>query len=254
MRLSAWLGRMASLALMACLTLAPGISQAEPGFGGWASIVLAGDWRDGRGQPIEAFDNARRDLSRAVLERGFATRYHASLTLNPAKPDTVSPVEALRQIETLTRQAPDGCLFYLTSHGLPSRLTFGDTKGIEPVDLARMLRQWCGTRPTVVVLSACYSGTFVDGLKAPNRMIMTAARRDRTSFGCGVDETYPWFDACVLDSLPEATHFLELARLTRECVTRREAEAKVTLPSEPQVFVGAEMQIRLPTLRFDTSP
>ena len=128
----------------------------------------------------------------------------------------------------------------------------GEQTPFEPVDLATMTRQWCGQRPTVMIISACFSGAFIDALRAPNRMILTAARRDRTSFGCGEGDTYPWFDACVLESLPEASDFLALARLTRTCVSRRETEAEIDRPSEPQLFVGAEMQIRLPTLRFNT--
>lgn len=240
------------IALTAALWLVaiPALGQSR--FEGWASTVIAADWRDGQGQPIEAFDNARRDLSQAFRKAGFPQDGHLSLTLNPAKPDTVAPSEALRQIEATASQTSRGCFFYLTSHGAPQNLVFGDTKGLEPVDLTRLLRQWCGTRPTVVVLSACFSGSFVDALRAPNRMILTAARRDRTSFGCGAEDNYPWFDACILEALPQSSDFLDLARLSRACVSRRESEAGVDLPSEPQLFVGAEMQMRLPTLRFQS--
>lgn len=228
-------------------------ASAQSRFEGWASTVIAADWRDGGGQPIEAFDNARRDLSLAFRQAGFPDDGHLSLTLNPAKSDTVAPAEALRRIGAAASQAPRGCFFYLTSHGAPQNLVFGDTKGLEPVDLAQMLRQWCGPRPTIVVLSACYSGSFVDALRAPNRMILTAARRDRTSFGCGSEDDYPWFDACVLEALPQSDDFLDLARLSRACVSRRESEVGIDTPSEPQLFVGAEMQMRLPTLRFQSS-
>ena len=227
------------------------LGHAQSRFTDWTSIVIAADWRDSDGQPIEAFDNARRDLSKSFQQAGFSSSHHVSLTLNPAKPDTSSPADALRKITEVATPSATGCLFYLTSHGSPQNIVFGNSKGIEPVDMARMLRQWCGTRPTVIVLSACYSGSFVDALRAPNRMIMTAARRDRSSFGCGAGDTYPWFDACVLESLPQSSDFLELAHLSRACVSRREAEAEIPLPSEPQLFIGAEMQIRLPTLRFE---
>jgi len=116
--------------------------------------------------------------------------------------------------------------------------------------MANMVRSACGTRPTVVIVSACYSGIFVNALSAPNRMVLTAASRERTSFGCGADETYPWFDGCILETLPTATDFLALAAGARACVSRKETERGVNLPSEPQLFVGAEMQLRLPTLRF----
>ena len=244
------LGRLISGAVLALFCALPAHAQSR--FEGWQSTVLAADWRDSDGRTIEAFDNARRDLSAAFRSAGFPDDLHLSVTLNPQKPDHLSPVETLRRINDLAQQQTRGCLFYITTHGSPEKLVFGDTKGIEPVDLATMTRQWCGHRPTVLIISACFSGAFIDALRAPNRMILTAARRDRTSFGCGEGDTYPWFDACVLESLPEASDFLALARLTRACVSRRETEAEIDRPSEPQLFVGAEMQIRLPTLRFNT--
>lgn len=240
------------LVFAGALSAVASASAAQSRFEGWSSTVIAADWRDGEGLPIEAFDNARRDLSVAIQKAGFPSAGHLSITLNPAKPDTTAPGDALRQIGLAATQASSGCLFYLTSHGEPQRLVFGNTKGIEPVDLANMLRQWCGQKPTVVVLSACFSGSFVDALRAPNRMILTAARRDRTSFGCGAEDTYPWFDACVLEAFPQSADFLDLARLSRACVTRRENDAGIETPSEPQLFVGAEMQMRLPTLRFQS--
>lgn len=225
--------------------------HAQSRFDGWSSVVVAGDWRDGAGVPIDAFDNARRDLSASFLKAGFPSELHRSITLNPSSPDTSKPADALRQMSDTLSAGTKGCLFYVTSHGAPEELVFGDTRGIKPVDLAVLLRRWCGTKPTIIVLSACFSGSFVDALSAPNRMIMTAARRDRTSFGCGEGETYPWFDACVLENLPTSTDFLALAHSTRACVSRRETTAEVEMPSEPQLFIGSEMQFRLPVLRFN---
>jgi hypothetical protein len=37
-------------------------------------------------------------------------------------------------------------------------------------------------------------------------------------------------------------------------VARKEAALGATPPSDPQMFVGAEMQMRLPTLRFSRPP
>ncbi|WP_297803470.1 C13 family peptidase [uncultured Brevundimonas sp.] len=249
-----WSSKLKKLALVVLAVVFPaGVgtdAAAQTRFDGWASVVVAGDWRDGSGKPIEAFDNARRDLSRSILNAGLPQSLHASVTLNPAKPDKLSPTDAVKTIEATLTQGARGCLFYFTSHGSPGNLTFGDTRGLSPTDMAVFLRRWCEGKPTVLVLSACYSGSFVDALRAPNRMILTAARRDRSSFGCGEGETYPWFDACFLESLPDATDFLDAANRTRRCVATRESAAEITLPSEPQMFIGAEMQIRLPTLRF----
>ena len=81
-------------------------------------------------------------------------------------------------------------------------------------------------------------------------MVLTAARRDRTSFGCGESDKYPYFDDCFLSSIDQAQDFPALAGATRECVRRREAAERVSPPSEPQVFIGAELRPVLPLYAF----
>lgn len=218
-------------------------------FEGWTSAIIQADWRDGRGHPIEAFDNARRDLARGFLDAGFSRADMVDYSLQTQGPD-----EVLAGVRAAAGRTTRGCLLYFTSHGAPDGMVFGDAPRMTPDVMANMVRNSCGTRPTVVIVSACYSGIFLNALQGPNRMVLTAARRDRPSFGCGADERYPWFDGCILESLPTATDFLALAAETRACVSRKEAEAKVAHPSEPQLFVGAEMQMRLPTLRFTRTP
>ena len=220
-------------------------------FDGWATAVIAADWRDGGGQPIEVFDNARRDVAQGFIEAGLPRESLVDYSLRPDVADPVTAAEALQGVAAATARAPRGCLLYFTSHGSPDGIVFGPDAMISPAAMANLVRQWCGARPTVVVVSACYSGVFVNALAGPNRMILTAASRDRTSFGCGAEETYPWFDGCVIETLPAATDFLALAAGARACVARKEREAGITVPSEPQLYVGAEMQLRLPTLRFE---
>ncbi|HYC97815.1 C13 family peptidase [Brevundimonas sp.] len=250
------MGRGLLLLILAALLAGagPACGQTPAGrFDGWATAVIAADWRDGGGQPIQAFDNARRDVTRGFIEAGLPREALVDHSLRPDAADPVTAAEALRNVTDVAARAPRGCLLYFTSHGSPRGIVFGPDAILEPADMANLVRHWCGTRPTVVIVSACYSGVFVNALAGPNRMVLTAASRERTSFGCGAEETYPWFDGCVIETLQAATDFLALAAGTRACVARKEAAAGVTVPSEPQLFVGAEMQLRLPTLRFQRS-
>ena len=224
---------------------------AQSRFDGWATAVIAADWRDGDGQPIQAFDNARRDVARGFIDAGLPRESLVDYSLRPDVAEPVTAAQALAGVTSVTARAARGCLLYFSSHGSPEGMVFGPNATLEPADMANLVRQWCGARPTVVIVSACYSGIFVNALAAPNRMVLTAARRDRTSFGCGAEETYPWFDGCVIESLPGATDFLALAAAARACVARKEQAAGIAMPSEPQLFVGSEMQLRLPTLRFE---
>ncbi|MGZ9101282.1 MAG: C13 family peptidase [Brevundimonas sp.] len=226
-------------------------TRNPPGrFEGWTSAIIAADWRDGRGRPIQAFDNARRDLVRGFLDAGFPRATMVDYSLRPDPPNPATAQSVLDGLYEAAARGSAGCLLYFTSHGAPAAMVFGDAPRMTPDMMVNIVRRACGARPTVVIVSACYSGIFVNALAAPNRMVLTAASRERTSFGCGADETYPWFDGCIIETLPTAADFLALAAGARACVARKEQEHAVGLPSEPQLFVGSEMQLRLPTLRF----
>lgn len=248
------MGRGLIVVLMALLGFAASAkaqTAAPPSrFANWTSAIVAADWRDGADRPIQAFDNARRDLVRGFLSAGFPRANMVDYSLRPDVAEPTSASDVIDGLNAAAARGTAGCLLYFTSHGVPTAMVFGNEPRMTPDMMANLVRATCGARPTVVIVSACYSGIFVNALSAPNRMVLTAASRERTSFGCGADETYPWFDGCIIETLPTATDFLALAAGTRACVTRKETERGVSPASEPQLFVGSEMQLRLPTLRF----
>lgn len=249
-------GRLGALLLSLALTWA-GPALAGP-FSDWAAVVVAGDWKGAQGGPTEAFDNARRDVARALVRAGFEPDRVRQFSVRPERyADTrPQPSEPRRIYETLSTLAgPDaaGCLFYVTSHGLPQGVVIGE-RILAPAMAGAILDRACGSRPTVVVISACFSGVFVPHLAGPNRMILTAARPDRTSFGCGEADRYPYFDECFLQSIARSTSFPVLAGVVRRCVADREVKEGANPPSEPQVFVGAELSPVLPLLSFTSGP
>jgi hypothetical protein len=226
---------------------------ASSAFSNWAAIFVAGDNRAHSGNPFEVFDNARRDLAQSFEKAGFQRENVAQFSVQPehypnqgvlkTKLDVVGP-----ELERLAARAKDGCLVYFTSHGSPQAIALGEGY-LTPAILAEVLKETCGTRPTVVVISACFSGVFVPTLAGPNRMIMTAARPDRTSFGCGEADRYTFFDACVLQSLPHVHDFMALPGAVRACVSERE-QVIGALPSEPQTMIGGALRPMLPLYTF----
>jgi len=249
--------RLAAVAAAAAAWLiflaAPGLALAEDGpFADWAAIFVAGDWRGHNGGPSEAFDNARRDLAKAFVDAGFKSQNIRQFSVRPEADATTAPfpsdLDVIRAaLNRLTLEARGGCLVYFTSHGSPEGAVVG--QALMPPRYARqMLDEACGDRPTVAVISACFSGVFVPELAGPNRMVVTAARRDRSSFGCGESDRYPYFDACVLESLPQSPDFTALAREAQGCVARREKEEGLSPASEPQVAIGGELRPVLPLL------
>lgn len=244
------------LALIAFLWLAAGVAQAASPFADWSAVVVAGDWHASDGGATEGFDNARRDVTAAITRAGFQPANIRQFSVRPERYRDTRPEKAeLRGIygalTDLSARTAGGCLFYLTSHGLPQGAQVDQTI-LAPGLLANMLDRTCGRRPTVVVISACFSGVFVPTLARPNRMVLTAARPDRTSFGCGQANKYPYFDDCFLQSMPLAKDFGSLGAATRECVRTRELAEKMTPPSEPQLWVGAELRPMLPLYAFES--
>jgi len=102
-----------------------------------------------------------------------------------------------------------------------------------------------------VIVSACFSGVFVPVLEGPNRMVLTAARPDRSSFGCSESDKYPYFDACMLQVLPTVHDFVALGPAVQDCVAQREVETGMRPPSEPQFFVGPQLRPILPLMAFE---
>jgi Peptidase C13 family len=227
-------------------------SPAEAGLSDWAVGILAADWRDSEGYTIEAFENARRDLTTGFAAAGLNPANITDLSLRPGEwnGETLFSDGAFEAFEAQAEAAQSGCLLYFTSHGSPDGMVLGGEGLLSPPRLDGLIDGWCGERPTVVVISACYSGTFIPALSAPNRIVMTAARADRRSFGCSEDATYPYFDGCVLESLPNAADFIHLSSLARKCVARREKEENLRPASEPQIKVGADVESAYLFLNF----
>lgn len=236
----------AALIALACMA---GRAEAEAevseaGFSDWAVGILAADWRDSHGVPIEAFENSRRELAKGFETAGFKAENITSMSLRPNAQNgrAMASDVAFASIGSKAQAATGGCLIYFTSHGVPEGMVLGREGLLSPARLDGLVDQWCGQRPTVVVVSACFSGAFVPALSKANRLVMTASRADRSSFGCSADAEYPYFDGCVLDSLPGADDFVDLASRTRRCVAQREYEERLVPASEPQVNVGADVE------------
>jgi hypothetical protein len=247
------------LALITGLWLGSVVPAAAAGpFTDWAAVVVAGDWHAHSGGPSEAFDNARRDVSQALERAGFERANLRQFSVRPERYKDTQPAKSdlnviYDSMVELTGRATGGCLVYFSSHGAPQGVLV-DQQILPPGILAAMLDRTCGARPTVVIISACFSGVFVPALAANNRMVLTAARPDRSSFGCGEADKYPYFDDCFLQSMEGAHDFPGLARTVQACVADREVKEGMKPPSEPQVWVGPGLKPLLPLYAFATPP
>jgi hypothetical protein len=95
--------------------------------------------------------------------------------------------------------------------------------------------------PTIVVISACYSGSFIRDLRGPRRIILTAARADRSSFGCGAGNRHTLFGEAELKAFSKPDRSLrQIFAIIKRDVAGMERRHHFP-PSQPQVSVGAEV-------------
>jgi hypothetical protein len=114
-------------------------------------------------------------------------------------------------------------------------------------DLADALRE-SGIRWRVIIVSACYAGGFVELLRDPQTIVITAAAADRTSFGCSNNSDLTYFgEAFYRDALPGARSLRDAFDTAKAAIAARERREHVEA-SNPQAYFGKAMEEKLASL------
>jgi hypothetical protein len=207
----------------------------------WRALVAAGD------DSISVFDNAVDAMTEILSVRGVSRidRFTSDPTMVGRGRMIATADTMAAALAAVPPGPPQACLVFLTSHGNRHGLLLRDDldhdRSLDPSALGRMLDQGCGSVPTVAIVSGCYSGIFIGRVtEAPNRIILTAARDDRTSFGCGAEEHFTYFDDCLFQSWPKSATFADLYHRTDRCVRAKENQLGV-VHSEPQASFGDQV-------------
>lgn len=169
---------------------------------------------------------------------------------------TVSNLRAtLSQIGDIIDPDQDVVMVYLSSHGsrdhkLSVQFWPMQLDQLTPGVLKGMLDD-AGIKWRIIVVSACYSGGFIDTLKDDYTLIMTAAAADRTSFGCGSESDATYFgDALFGHALRTEDSFIKAFEQAKARIEERERAEGLT-PSKPQLYVGDQMALKLPGLEAE---
>ncbi len=139
----------------------------------------------------------------------------------------------------------DIAFIFLTSHGTADQfaLSFWEPglADLSSTEFAEML-DTSGIKNAVIVVSACKSGSFIDEIASPNRLIITAAAADRNSFGCadGVDWT-EFGRAFFEKALHETPDFRLAFAKAQDLFAHRDTELQQN-PSQPQMVQGKEIE------------
>jgi hypothetical protein len=162
--------------------------------------------------------------------------------------------ETLNEIGTIIDPEDDVVMIYLAGRGAADHRLIAEQPPLSLVELApvglKQLLDDAGIKWRIIVVSACYSGGFIAPLKDEHTLIVTDAREDRTSFGCG-GRTPPAFfgDAFFAKGLAKSDTFQGAFEKAKSLVADRERDADYAPPAEPQMFVGDAMAAKIKTLR-----
>ncbi|WOE31334.1 MULTISPECIES: C13 family peptidase [unclassified Acinetobacter] len=189
----------------------------------------------------------------------FGTLGRSMVLINNPSTRNVIPIASQTSMEmALTRMGQqmnrdsDVLFLYMTSHGLPNVFEMENA----PLDLRQVDPKWLkqaldksGIRWRVIVISACYAGSFIPALRDENTLIITASAADRASFGCSNEADYTYFGRAFFDQAMRDNNSIESAFKQAKLTIAKWEDAQGFEPSEPQWFLGKNMELMLPQLQ-----
>jgi len=230
-----------------------GLDDERPGATDLYFLGFAGDARE---------DVFRKDVLAAqkVMDERWGTAGRSVALINNPRTLLEAPAatvtnlrEALNEIGATIDTEQDVVMVYLASHG-DKRHVLDVT--LPPLELAPLtapalkgLLDASGIKWRIVVVSACYSGGFVDVLKDDYTLVLTASSAGRASFGCGHRSDATFFgEALFQHGLAESESMLGAFDVARARVAEREKAGGFKPPSDPQIYVGPAMADKLKEL------
>ena len=222
------------------------------------AIVFAGDGSQ------NVFRNEAEYFDKLFSTRLGADRHVLALENNPASL-TTRPLatwsnleNALDAVAAKMDLKQDILLVYFTTHGSEDHTLLVDMDPlpldqIGASDLPGILAEHPFTYK-VVIVNACYSGGFIPPLGNTNTMVITAARADRSSFGCGEQSDLTWFGhAFLVNALNKTDDFRQAFKLAGTQVAAWEKRDNYE-PSDPQISAGNGIAAQLAKWRKGVAP
>src|SRR5712691_4435152 len=161
------------------------------------------------------------EFVRKQFDREFGTQGRSLVLINSRNTVASAPMatmtsirESLNGIAALMDKNKDILFVFLTSHGsqeheLVLNQNNMNLRGLRARELGELLKE-AGIRWKVIVISACYGGGFIDSVKDDHTLVITAARKDRRSFGCADENDFTYFGrAFFKEALPKSGSFVE---------------------------------------------
>lgn len=204
------------------------------------------------------------ELTKDYFDHQFGTAGRSVELINNANTLSALPIASKTSIERALQSIAkkmdvneDVLFLTLTSHGGDKVIEMSNPPlALDNVD-AKWLRQSLdksGIKWRVIVISACYSGSFINDLKSPYTLVITASAANKSSFGCSNEAEYTYFgQAFFAESLPKLRRF----QPAFEAASKRIAEREKMMgfePSEPQLVMGEAIKAILPEFENSLKP
>ncbi len=196
-----------------------------------------------------------------LMDRNFGTGKRSLTLVNDLENLATEPFANRHNLQTTLLEigrvmdVEDDVLFlFLTSHGGKNAAL---QVSLHPFDLdvlrAKELRDYLdqsGIAWRVIVISACYSGSFIDALADDQTLIMTASSADATSFGCSDERELTYFgEALLKEELSRGKDLAAAFAAARKSIEQREREEGID-PSNPQIRMGERIAHKLHSMQL----
>ena len=142
----------------------------------------------------------------------------------------------------------DVLVLFITTHGAKKILSVSfprfSLNDISPTDLDEMLKA-SQIKNKVLIVSACYSGSFIPDLADKDTLIMTASDAENPSFGCSNERKWTYFGDALFNHALRTTRSLpEAFNAAKATIKTWETEQKL-IASNPQMSVGSDIGKKL---------
>jgi hypothetical protein len=155
---------------------------------------------------------------------------------------------AVHAIGAAMNKDGDVLVLLMTSHGTPTgfglRLPSGVTTELTPQEVAGTLDRE-GIKNRIVIVSACFSGTFLPPLANDDTIVLTASDANNTSFGCAPERDWTYFgDALFRQSIRRGWDLQHAFDNARVLISGWEMMDRAR-PSNPQAHFGPTLVAKL---------
>jgi hypothetical protein len=223
--------------------------EGKPGVADLFFIGFAGDAEE------DVFMNEAKS-AQEIMDGHFNTFGRSLVLINNEKTVENIPLanghnlkNSIKETAKLMNIDEDILVLFLTSHGSEDHYI---SANFPPFKLNNLNAETintalnaAGVKWRVIIISACYSGGFIEPLTDPYSLLITAANAKRNSFGCGHDGKYTYFgDAYLENGLKQTKSFIQAFDVAKKIIFEKENKEGFK-NSEPQIMIGSEIESKL---------